>query len=221
MSAWISQFYNRYKYTNYCRQSYGGFFALILRGGFICRWQQATRERLTSSVTTLHYPLDYYFGLFLRDKGLEPRTLNDHKNHYRYLQRWLAENHPTLKLNELTADHVRQYVGHMLTEQTLYDGHPTLESHNTTKGLSPATMNVRTRTLKRTFDKKGFPLETVVSPRIILPAEIIENSCDTSGDMLFRPRDLSERALLELFIEAKGKGVFRTGFLNDLREMLK
>lgn len=38
--------------------------------------------------------------------------------------------------------------------------------------------------------------------------------------MLFRPRDLSERALLELFIEAKGKGVFRTGFLNDLREMI-
>jgi hypothetical protein len=26
----------------------------------------ATRERLTSSVTTLHHPLDYYFGLFLR-----------------------------------------------------------------------------------------------------------------------------------------------------------
>jgi len=111
----------------------------------------ATRERLTSAAITLHHPLDYYFALFLRAKeseGLKPRTLYDHKSHYRYLQRWLTEKYPTLKLDELTADHVRQYVGHMLTEQSLYSGHPTLQSHNTAKGLSPATVNIRTRTLK-------------------------------------------------------------------------
>jgi len=75
----------------------------------------ATRERLTSAAITLHHPLDYYFALFLRSKeteGLKLRTLNDHKNHYRYLQRWLVEQYPTLKLGELTADHVRQYVTH-------------------------------------------------------------------------------------------------------------
>jgi hypothetical protein len=87
----------------------------------------ATRERLTSATVILHHPL-----------------LNDHKSHYRYL----AEHHPKLKLGELTADHVRQYVQHMLTEQALYTGHPTLQDHNTAKGLSPATVNIRTRTLK-------------------------------------------------------------------------
>jgi hypothetical protein len=99
----------------------------------------ATRERLTTAAVTLHHPLDYYFGIFLRAKeteGLKHRTLRDHKNHYRYLQRWLVEHHPTLKLEQLTADHFRQYVGYMLNEQTLYDGHPTLQSHHTAKGLS-------------------------------------------------------------------------------------
>lgn len=69
----------------------------------------ATRDLLTSATITLHHPFDYYFSLFLRAKeteGLKPRTLNDHKSHYRYLQRWLAEHHPTLKLEELTTDHV-------------------------------------------------------------------------------------------------------------------
>lgn len=111
----------------------------------------ATRERLTSAAITLHHPLDYYFDKFLfakKTEDLKPRTLNDHKSHYRYLQRWLTEHYPTLKLEELTADHVRQYIQHMLTEQTLYTGHPTLQSHNTAKGLSPSTVNIRTRTLK-------------------------------------------------------------------------
>ncbi|MCM3130073.1 tyrosine-type recombinase/integrase [Paenibacillus provencensis] len=111
----------------------------------------ATRERLTFTAINLHHPLDYYFGLFLRAKeteGLKPRTLNDHKNHYRYLQRWLTEHYPTLKLGELTSDHVRQYVQHMLNEHMLYDGHPTLQDHNTAKGLTSATVNIRTRTLK-------------------------------------------------------------------------
>lgn len=106
--------------------------------------------RLPSVAVNLHHPLDDYFKKFLRAKktgGLKLRTRNDHKNHYRYLQRWLVEQYPTLKLDELIANHIRQYVGHMLTEQPLYNGHPTLESHNTAKCLSPATVNIRTRTL--------------------------------------------------------------------------
>ncbi|AIQ18038.1 hypothetical protein H70357_16150 [Paenibacillus sp. FSL H7-0357] len=42
-------------------------------------------------------------------------TLNDYKSHYHYLQRWLAEQYPILKLEKQTADHARQSVGHMLT----------------------------------------------------------------------------------------------------------
>lgn len=111
----------------------------------------ATRDRLTSISITIHHPLDYHFNMFLRTKeteGLKPRTLADHKNHYRYLQRWLFEHYPTLNLEEMTANHIRQYVQHMLTEQTLYNGHPTLQEYNTDKGLSPATVNILTRTLK-------------------------------------------------------------------------
>ncbi len=137
----------------------------------------ATRERLTSAAITLHHPLDYYFALFLRAKkheGLKPRTLTDHESHYRYLQRWLVEQYPTLKLDELTADHVRQYVGHMLTEQTLYNGHPTLQSYNTAKGLSPATVNIRIRTLKcflRFLHDEGH-LQTDLAARIKLQKDV-------------------------------------------------
>lgn len=53
---------------------------------------------------------------------MKPRTLTDHESRYRYPQRWLTEHHPTLKLEELTADHIRQYIHHMLTKQALYDG---------------------------------------------------------------------------------------------------
>jgi integrase/recombinase XerD len=133
----------------------------------------ATRERLTSAAVTLHHQLDYYFNVFLRAKeteGLKPRTLNDHKNHYRYLQSWLTERYPSLKLDELTADHVRQYVQHMLAEQTLYTGHPTLQAHNTTKGLSPATVNIRTRTLKcflRFLHEEGY-LQADLASRVKL-----------------------------------------------------
>ncbi|QJD85984.1 tyrosine-type recombinase/integrase [Cohnella herbarum] len=133
----------------------------------------ATRERLASSKITLHHPIDYYFDIFFRAKkieGLKPRTLNDHKSHYRYLQRWLTKHHPTLKLEELTADHFRQYVGHMLTEQALYDGHPTLQDHNTAQGLSPATVNIRTRTLKcflRFLHDEGY-LQTDLASRVKL-----------------------------------------------------
>lgn len=148
------------------------------------------------------------------------RTLNDHKNHYRYLQRWLAENHPTLKLKRVDrrprSPVSRAHADGTNTVRRTPDArkpqhHQRPISRNREHPDSDAQADVR---------QVRFSLETVVSPRIILPAEIIENSCDTSGDMLFRPRDLSERALLELFIEAKGKGVFRTGFLNDLREMI-
>lgn len=133
----------------------------------------ATRERLSSTAMTLHHPLDYYFNVFLRAKqveGLKPRTLNDHKNHYRYLQRWLTEDHPTLKLEELTADHVRQYINFMLTEQGLYNGHPTLQGFNTATGLSPATVNIRTRTLKcflKFLRDEGF-LQTDLASRVKL-----------------------------------------------------
>ncbi|WP_256762425.1 tyrosine-type recombinase/integrase [Cohnella sp. WQ 127256] len=133
----------------------------------------ATRERLTSVVVSMHHSLDYYFNVFLRAKqteGLKPRTLNDHKSHYRYLQRWLIERYSTLKLDELTADHVRQYVQHMLSEQHLYASHPTLQNHNTAKGLSPATVNIRTRTLKcflRFLHTEGY-LSTDLASRVKL-----------------------------------------------------
>src|SRR5690606_31447636 len=110
-------FYNFHKHTDHRRCSFGGFFSSILRGVIHMPMATATRKRLTSAAITLHHPLDYYFALFLRAKeteGLKLRTLNDHKSHYRYLQRWLTEYHPTLKLERLTTDHVRQYVQHML-----------------------------------------------------------------------------------------------------------
>jgi integrase/recombinase XerD len=137
------------------------------------RTTNAIQERLTSTAITLHHPLDYYFILFFRAKkteGLKPRTLNDHESHYRYLQRWLTEKHPMLKLKELTADHVCQNVQHMLTEQTLYTGHPTLQNHNTIKCLSPATVNIRTRTLKcflRFLHEEGY-LQTDLASHVNL-----------------------------------------------------
>lgn len=109
-------------------------------------------KRMRINVTnTLHHPLDYYFSIFIRAKqveGLKPRTLKDHEAHYRYFKLWLVKHYPTLKLEELTADHVRQYLHYMLNERTQYENHPTLEKYSHKQGLSPATVNIRTRTLK-------------------------------------------------------------------------
>ncbi|WP_017756781.1 tyrosine-type recombinase/integrase [Calidifontibacillus oryziterrae] len=109
------------------------------------------RMRTTNVTNTLHHPLDYYFSIFIRAKqveGLKSRTLKDHESHYKYFKLWLVERYPTLKLEELTADHVRQYLHYMLNERTQYKNHPTLEKHSHKQGLSPATVNIRTRTLK-------------------------------------------------------------------------
>jgi len=58
----------------------------------------------------------------------------------------------------------------MLNEQALYTGHPTLQSYNTAKGLSPATVNIRIRTLKcflRFLHNEGY-LKTVLASRVKL-----------------------------------------------------
>jgi integrase/recombinase XerD len=99
----------------------------------------------------LQHPLDYYFDIFLRAKkaeGLRERTINDHHRHYKYFRDWLFVNFPILSIEELTADHIRQYIHYMLSERQQFQGHPSRGKNSKTIGLSPATVNIRTRTLR-------------------------------------------------------------------------
>ncbi|WCK53890.1 tyrosine-type recombinase/integrase [Aneurinibacillus sp. Ricciae_BoGa-3] len=106
---------------------------------------------MTKVNTSFLHPFDYYFGLFIRAKqveGLKPRTIQDHKNHYKYLQQWLVERYPFLSLEELTADHIREYIHYMLKEHQHFEGHPDAYKFNSQVGLSPGTVNIRTKSLK-------------------------------------------------------------------------
>jgi integrase/recombinase XerD len=100
----------------------------------------------------IHHPLDHYFEIFFRAKkaeGLRERTLKDHQQHYGMFKNWLLFNHPSLTLESMTSDHIRQYIQYMLYERQQYTGHPILEKKkNQPIGLSPSTINIRTRTLR-------------------------------------------------------------------------
>ncbi len=51
---------------------------------------------------------------------------------------------------------------------------------------TPYYLDYHRGTLRLKFGNKGFPEEEVVSPHVILPTETVEDSSDTSGDMLLR-----------------------------------
>jgi|GEM_PF-2543897 len=66
-------------------------------------------------------------------------------------------------------------------------------------------------TLRLRFDNKGFPEEEVVSPHVILPIEIVEDSSNTSGDMLLRLIIWNpESSTWEYFPEPVSKGLLVT-----------
>src|SRR5690606_31393636 len=117
--------------------------------------------------------IDQYFNIFILAKqteGLQPRTLHDHESHYRYFQLWLVSYYPQLELQDVKADHLRQYVHYMLTEQQQYSNHPSLKEHIKKRGLSPATVNIRTRSLRCFFKflyEEGY-LEQDIAKRIKL-----------------------------------------------------
>jgi len=109
---------------------------------------------LPQSPTPRNHPIDHYFEIFIlakKTEGLQPRTLHDHKNHYRYFQLWLVSYYPDLELKDVKADHLRQYVHYMMNEQQQFANHPSLHTHIKKQGLSPATVNIRTRSLRCFF----------------------------------------------------------------------
>ncbi|MCM3078500.1 tyrosine-type recombinase/integrase [Brevibacillus invocatus] len=133
----------------------------------------ATARKTKVEQTSLLHPLDFHFNLFIRSKeveGLKPRTISDHKIFYSYFRRWLSVYYPALTVDQLTADIVRQYIHYMLTEQPLFDGHKQLAKFNDRQGLSPATVNIRTRSLKcflKFLYDEGH-LSTNIAPRLKL-----------------------------------------------------
>lgn len=133
----------------------------------------ATNRKTTTLGNIPLHPLDFHFNLFIRSKeveGLKPRTIQDHKTFYGYFRRWLSTHYPTLTVDQLTTDIVRQYIYYMLTEQPLFEVHKQLAKFNDRQGLSPATVNIRTRSLKcflKFLYDEGH-LSTNIAPRLKL-----------------------------------------------------
>ncbi|MDH4620022.1 tyrosine-type recombinase/integrase [Brevibacillus sp. AY1] len=141
----------------------------------------ATARKTKVEQTSLLHPLDFHFNLFILSKeveGLKPRTIQDHKTFYGYFRRWLSTHYPTLTVDQLTADIAREYIHYMITEQPLFDGHKQLAKFNDKLGLSPATVNIRTRSLKcfLSFLYHEGHLSANIAPRLKLqkvPADTI------------------------------------------------
>lgn len=67
-------------------------------------------------------------------EGLRERTINDHKLHFNYFNKWLLNldiNYKEFCVSDINLQHCRDYITYMLN-----------------KGLSPVTINIRLRTLK-------------------------------------------------------------------------
>ncbi|QSO54185.1 tyrosine-type recombinase/integrase [Alicyclobacillus curvatus] len=91
---------------------------------------------------------------FLTAKAAEraaPRTIHDYRRHFRYLSTWFDAKHPSLRLQKITPQVLREYVLWMSNEKETYDDHPRRFSR-TKVGLSPMTVNVRIRTMKAFFN---------------------------------------------------------------------
>jgi hypothetical protein len=68
LSAWMARFYNNHKHTDLLPPNLWRLFDIHLRGAIHMAQATATREQLTSAAVTLHYPLNYYFNLFVQAK---------------------------------------------------------------------------------------------------------------------------------------------------------
>lgn len=107
---------------------------------------------------------DYFISAKIAE-GCRPRTITDYTNSWRYFTNWLKENgYQSEHIHEITTEIVRKYIHYSSTEAPRFKGHPLIQNDQG-MGLSPATINMRIRALKATFNfwvNEGFLMRSPV-----------------------------------------------------------
>lgn len=110
--------------------------------------QQETIERASSPI--LAEAIQDFIAAKTAERTAE-RTLKDYARHLRYMQDWLKQNHNVQKIIEVTQPMLREYIAWMTYDKEQYEGHP-YKPKAGRRGLSPATVNIRIRTMKAFFN---------------------------------------------------------------------
>lgn len=87
-----------------------------------------------------------------RAEGLAPRTIQTHSNQLAAFVSWLPANLLD-NLASITTVTLREYINYCLNEHQLYANHPTHAAiFSSKRGLAPATINIRIRSLHALFN---------------------------------------------------------------------
>jgi len=113
------------------------------KGRTLVRKRPGVKAR--SEITSLD-DLHRIFIDYKTSQGLRARTISEHKIHYRYFKEWLDIQYPNITAQEVSQQHIQEYVSFMSSGVVKFDNHPYRPQEEI--GLSPMTINIRLRTLK-------------------------------------------------------------------------
>ncbi|MEW9669211.1 tyrosine-type recombinase/integrase [Ammoniphilus sp. 3BR4] len=101
---------------------------------------------------------DYFVSAKIAE-GCRERTYTDYSNTWRYFTDWLKEvRMNSVYIHEITPEMIRRYIHYITTDAPRFKGHPLIQNKDK-KGLATATINMRIRGLKTTFNfwvREGF-----------------------------------------------------------------
>lgn len=113
-----------------------------------------------------------------RAKNLKERTISDYVQNMGYFIEWVTERYGEITISEVTAAIIRDYVLWCAAEKVHFEGHPYKADYGKdTKGLSPASVNVRIRVL-RTFFAELYK-EDVINQNPALNVSLMRQDIDT------------------------------------------
>ncbi len=98
--------------------------------------------------------LDELFQYFYEAKiseGVSERTLETYQENYRFFGDYLDMRVIPREVSKITPDVLRDYTSWMLTKKIRFDGHEHKSDEEKTVGLSPVTVNTRTKNLRTMF----------------------------------------------------------------------
>ncbi|MCY8233700.1 tyrosine-type recombinase/integrase [Priestia endophytica] len=97
---------------------------------------------------SIQYTLEESLEIFINAKiaeGVRPRTIQDYKQHIKYLKQFLGKRFEFKYINDLDANIIRAYITYLRDEKKSYEG---VKGREKDCGLSINTINMRLRTLR-------------------------------------------------------------------------
>lgn len=112
------------------------------------------RVKVERTTVTNTKTLDGLFQMFYEAKvaqGMTKRTLETYRENYKFFCDYLNMKFIPLEVQAITPEILRGYQTWMLTEKTRFDGHQWKSDKEKTVGLSPVTVNTRTKNIRTMF----------------------------------------------------------------------